>query len=77
VGKIITIDGEEFSEPIAVDDGTDGDVADGDAGAAGDDNTGDDGTDGDDDVAGDEDSADGQEETTQAASPDLMEETIA
>jgi hypothetical protein len=57
--------------------GTDGDVADGDDGAAGDDNTGDDGTDGDDDVAGDEDSADGGEETTQAASSDLMEETVA
>jgi RTX calcium-binding nonapeptide repeat (4 copies) len=58
--------------------GTDGDVADGDDGAAGDDNTGDDGTDGDDDVAGDDDdSADGEEETTQAASPDLMEETVA
>jgi Ca2+-binding RTX toxin-like protein len=71
LASMITIDGEEFSEPITVDDGTEGD------GTEGDDGTGDDGTDGDDDVAGDEDSADGEEETTQAASPDLMEETIA
>jgi hypothetical protein len=91
LASMITIDGEEFSEPIPVNDGTDGDdVADGDGddaadgddgtdgdGTAGDDGTGDDGTDGDDDVAGDEDSADGEEETTQAASPDLMEDTIA
>ena len=59
--------------------GLDGDDdADGDDAADGDDGTdGGDGTDGDDDAAGDEDSADGEEETTQAASPDLMEDTIA
>jgi RTX calcium-binding nonapeptide repeat (4 copies) len=69
LAAMITIDGEEFSEPIPVDDGADGDdgtdgdgVADGDDGTDGDDDTdGDDVADGDDGT--DDDGADGDDGT--------------
>ena len=83
LSSMITIDGEEVSEPIPVDDdvadgddGVDDGVDDGDDVADGDDGVVDDGTDGD-DVAGEEDGADGEEDVAASASPDPMEDAIA